>query len=147
MEKTAVKVVALIAAVALIFGAGGWAGHKVSESSHLAKISRLETDLGAARNAQVLSADLAGRFKTYCTAIDTATAKQDAAIVALGTQARAHTAAAAAATAQARKDATRFQREAASILAQPAPAGVGGCAAASAAFDDELRAERKGVKP
>lgn len=147
MEKLAAKIAALIAVVVLILAFGGWIGHRISESHHLAKISRLETDLGAARNAEKLSADLADRFEKYCGAIDAATAKQDAAIVELGKQAKAHEAASAAATAQARKDSAKFQRGAASILAKPAPVGVDGCTAASAEFDDELRAEREGAKP
>jgi len=147
MEKAATKVLALILAVVLTLCTGGWVGHKISESHHLGKITKLESDLAAARSAEKLSDDLSNRFEKYCGAIDAATQKQDKAIAELDRQAKVHEAATAAVTAQARKESATFQRDAASILAKRPPPGADGCTAASAEFDDELRAERKGAKP
>lgn len=146
-EKFAAKAGALAVIVLIALAVGGVIGDKVSDVQNGERIATLETQLGAARNAETLSTELAKRFSDYCGAIDAATQKQDAAIDALGKLAEAHEAAAAEAVARARSDSAAFQRDAAVILGKPAPAGVDACAAASAEFDKELRAERRGAKP
>lgn len=142
-----IKLGAVIVAVSLIFATGAWVGNMVSDSGNADKISQLEKDLGAARSAEALSAELNSRFQQYCGAIDAATKKQDEAIVELWKLADAQREAAAAATDQAKKDSARFQRDAALILGKRAPPGVDECVAARDEFNTELRDERKRVKP
>jgi hypothetical protein len=147
IEKLAAKGLALIIALAVALLVGGLIGYKVSSLTHESKITSLESQLGAAKNAQKSADDLADRFSQYCGAIDKATQKQDDAIAELGRQADAFRTASQTAIEQARSDSAGLQRQAASIFASRPPPGVDGCIGARKAFNDELRAERAGAKP
>ncbi|HEY4529166.1 MAG TPA: hypothetical protein VIG97_02370 [Luteimonas sp.] len=142
MERLAAKIGAAIIA-ALVFAAlGCWVGFAWGESRSADKVAKLEKEVAAAKAQKTLDDDMAARRDEYCDAIDGALTAQNEVIAELGRRALANQSAAADAAAAAREASDRMQRAAANLLASRPPPGVEACAAATADFDNELRAER-----
>ena len=111
------RFIGLLVAVSALIGLGGWGGYTMARDHYEPKL--------ATANGQIGSLTMA-----------------NAAVTELQAEATKREQAATAAVQQAHKVAVKSQTRAQAVLLLKPPTGVNQCAAAHAAFDDELKDER-----
>ncbi|MDR1934534.1 MAG: hypothetical protein LBS49_02940 [Candidatus Accumulibacter sp.] len=121
--------------VAVMIAVGIGLGYKATSAYYSPKLAALETQLKAAR-------DRADSFEQSYNAVAAAAQKQNDEITKLVAQANEREQTAKAAADKAKTESARYQAQAVSILQSQPAAGANECAAASAAFDLELKTER-----
>jgi hypothetical protein len=122
------RIVAVLVAVAALIGLGAWGGYTMARGYYEPKLS--------AANEQI------GKLTTANTEMKASVEHQNTAIAALQAEAKTREQAATAAVQQAHKLAVKSQTRAQAVLLLKPPTGANECAAAQAAFDDELKDER-----
>lgn len=122
------RLIGLLVAVAALIGLGAWGGHTLTRNHY--------EPLLATANEQI------GTLTTANTEMKASVEHQNTAIAALQAEATKREQAATAAVQQAHKVAMKSQTRAQAVLLLKPPTGVTQCAAAQAAFDDELKDER-----
>ncbi len=125
------RLIGLLVMAAVLIGVGAWGGYTLA-------CNHYEPQLATA-NEQI------GSLTTANTALKSSVDHQNAAVTALQAEATKREQAATAAVQQAHKVAVKSQTRAQAVLLLKPPTGANQCAAAQAAFDDELKDER-GVK-
>jgi len=128
--------------VAAMIAVGAWLGYKATSAYYSPKVAVLETQLKVAN-------DRADSFEQSYNAITIAAKKQNDELTKLVAQANEREQQAKAAADKAKIESAGYQAQAATILQSQPPADADECtaaAAAGAAFDAELKAER-GKKP
>jgi predicted nucleic acid-binding Zn-ribbon protein len=125
------KVLGVIAMIAVGIGLG----YKATSAYYSPKVDALETKLKAAN-------ERADSFEQSYNAVAAAAQKQNDELTKLVAQANEREQQAKAAADKAKTESAGYQAQAASILQSQPPAGANECAAASAAFDAELKTER-----
>lgn len=143
-----VKYLATVAAAALAIGLGlgAWGGYAACSSLREGKVARANAALEVERAERASERDVAERREQYCASLDALSQERDAAVAAMAAQSAQAAEAAEVAAAAARAQSGAMQAAAARVMAAEPPNGDR-CVAATNAFDDELRAERKGKKP
>lgn len=106
------------------------------------RVSSLQGDLQAERSARLDDAGKLGACRATRTTLLGQVIEQNDALADLRGAAQARAAEVQALQAQAEGMALQADHQAQQVLQERTPAGVDACAAASAAFDDELRRER-----
>ena len=122
------RFIGLLVAVSALIGLGGWGGYTMARDHYEPKL--------ATANGQIGSLTMAN------TALKSSVDHQNAAVTELQAEATKREQAATAAVQQAHKVAVKSQTRAQAVLLLKPPTGVNQCAAAHAAFDDELKDER-----
>lgn len=121
--------------VAAMIAVGAWLGYKATSAYYSPKVAALETQLKAAN-------ERADSFEKSYNAVAAAAQKQNDELTKLVAQANEREQTAKAAADKAKTESAGYQAQAAIILKSQPPAGANECAAASAAFDLELKTER-----
>ncbi|KAF1049736.1 hypothetical protein [Xylophilus sp.] len=125
------KALGVIAMIAVGIGLG----YKATSAYYSPKVAALETQLKAAN-------DRADSFEQSYNAVAAAAQKQNDELTKLVAQAAEREQQAKAAADKAKAESAGYQAQATSILQSQPPVGANECAAASAAFDAELKTER-----
>ncbi len=122
------RIVAVLVVIAVLLGLGAAGGYKAARAYYEPKLT--------AANEQI------GTLTAANTALKASVEHQNTAIANLQAEAQKRQQAATAAVQQAHKAAAKNQTRAQAVLLLKPPPGANQCAAAQAAFDDELRDER-----
>lgn len=122
------RIVAVLVVIAVLLGLGAWGGDTLARNHY--------EPLLADANKQI------GTLTTANTALKASVEHQNGAIADLQAAAQRREREAAQAVQQARQQSAKEQTRAQAVLLLRPPPGANPCAAAQAAFDDELRTER-----
>lgn len=122
------RIVAKLVVIAVLLGLGAWGGNTLARNHYEPLLADANKQIGVLTAAN--------------TALKASIEKQNTAITALQTEATKRQRAATAAVQQARTAAAKYRIRAQAVLLIKPPPGANQCAAAQAAFDDELRDER-----
>lgn len=126
--RTIERILTALAVIVVLLGLGVWGGTALTRGHY--------EPLLADANKQI------GALTTANSAMKASVEKQNSAIAALKAEETRRNLAAEKATQQARQKSIKEQAKAQELLTTQPPPGLGQCAAARAAFDEELRLER-----
>ena len=125
------RIIGVLLVLAALVGLGAWGGHTLARNHYEPLLTEANKQIGTLTTAN--------------TEMKASVEHQNTAITALQAEAKKRVQAATAAVQQAHKVAVKSQIRAQAVLLLKPPTGANQCAAAQAAFDDELKDER-GVK-